>query len=306
MDIPNYSSIIGSNIKRIIDNSSYTKILEEANAIESFANEINQAQRIANQHFQPSVTQIAKAANMAIEEAKIRDEILNVSIERLLGEQRKLYQDSLIDVNKIIGDKASIGVEAALSALRNIQDISQEDIRRVHFEDLEESNLEKSDNFENFLGKLFVYTKDKISALPKGYISVQGLLNLLLQAVVVYYTIQLYQLSIKSANETEKYQEKSIEIAQKTRKDIKKFSKKIFPLLQDLKKGDGELICTVNKECPIRSEPTSDADTTARINSGSKIEIVNSLNRWYEIKYFHATDTTIKTGFIYKGHVEHK
>ncbi|MEL7833513.1 hypothetical protein [Fodinibius sp. Rm-B-1B1-1] len=194
-------------------------------------------------------------------------------------------------------------IQQSAAAISEIQNLP---FREILEHDIDNLSQNKPDIDDQFLSKLLAYLKDKASNLPKGEISKVGVLNLAFQIINCYLLIVGLHQAEQSSKQAQQGKERIVEANEETRKSIDEFADKLTPLIEDLSEQDEKSeIVEVKRECPIRAKPTAASDTLLRAFKGKSFEIVESFKRWYQVKYFNPADSTIRTGFIYKGHVQY-
>jgi len=243
--------------------------------------------------------------------AQIINDVTNFTVNHnlasnLIKHQRKLSNQigAIFQKNSaLMRATHNAAIQQSAAVILKMQNLP---FREVLQHDIDNLSQNKPDIDDQFLYKLMVYLKDKASNLPKGEISKAGVLNLAFQIINCYLLIVGLHQAEQSSKQAQQGRESIVEANEETRKSIDEFAEKLTPLIEDLSEQDDKSeVVEVKRECSIRAKPAAASDTLLRAFKGKSFEIVESFKRWYQVKYFNPADSTIKTGFIYKGHVQY-
>lgn len=153
-------------------------------------------------------------------------------------------------------------------------------------------------------GSLLNELESHVEQFGKGHSSRQGLqitLNNLLQLIMI-----LLMLAQMSDNSVEGSLDKIHSEQQKTNQILKEFEgfSERFETLIDKAEPDYNKLLLVKKEASIRIQPHSKSALIITVFKGQHLDMINSINRWYQVKYFDFETSRVDTGWIYKGNVE--
>lgn len=274
--------------------------------------EMEEARRASFISIQKTLLEMGEIINSAKISSEIN--IYNFSSQhKILAEQIFKHQQEiaknfrLYHFEKLTNFSESFnGIQSSLSILQDIQKFKFQNYEEINVE-TNPDNLDLNEAGEEFFQKLYIYFRDLISKLPKGSITVNGISKIysaLISTFLLLHAISQSQLNKNNiAVLTDLKQHR--EVINQLLKNILEVEKNLYPLLQDLSKTNKkELFLLTRKEALIRSEPTSKSDTLKRLPPNQELELVNSLNRWYYVKYFDFDESTINEGYIYKGNVK--
>jgi len=146
--------------------------------------------------------------------------------------------------------------------------------------------------------------ESRVEQLERGHSSRQGLqitLNNLLQLIIIL--LMLAQMSDKSVEESLNKIHSEQQMTNQILQEFEGFSERFETFIDKVETDDNKLLL-VNREASIHIKPNPKSERKVTVFQGQHLDLINSIKRWYQVKYFDFETSRVDTGWIYKGNVE--